>query len=212
MMTPVPHRPLRRRGRHTAHLTAGLGLLALPLCYGCGEATNNSLGVMPGHRSAALRDPAPTPDTEYVDVPWLAGEWHFLHDRSEVILIERTGPGQFTISPTKPESRLTKGSLNVLQVGCHRIAEMHWDVQQPDNVAYAILSGYTHRLSLDFVPAIFPAAWRDPQLLESLDLAPDQEVPPELRGRAIAWLADQIDAKGTLLLQDMTFYRPGTLD
>lgn len=211
-MNPTPHRIRGYQGRYTTNVAPLLGVFILSLCLGCVKTTNDSLEASPSSASAPLRTSDRAPSSDGIDVRWLVGEWQFLHDSKEVILIERTGPGKYAISPTKPESRFSKGSLNVFQIGCHRIAEVRWDTRQADNVGYAVLNGYAERLSLDLVPAIFPGAWRDPQLLKSLGLGPDQEVPPEMRNKAIAWFAEQIDSKGTLMHQDMTFYRPGSLD
>jgi hypothetical protein len=209
-MSPVVHHARGCASSHEMLPFSMLSALLLLSCAGCSELRSDSLGS--GAIQTPLLSSAPIPGSTLVDVRWLPGEWRFIHDLNEVIRIEHVGLGRYTITPATPESRFTSGTLAVFDLGCLRLVEVQWDVQQPDNVGYAVLNGYAQRLSIDVVPAIFPAAWRDPELLAELELEPGQEVAPEMRGPALSWFARQIDSRGTLMHQDMTFYQSNFRD
>ena len=149
-------------------------------------------------------------DAEMYDLPWLIGEWQHVAGGDESrFSIERNDVGIYSVH--SDQSHLAGSTLYLIRSGCERLAIVEFSERGGDMVMFARVSGYSERLSLDLIPAVFPQAWTDPFLHEQFDYEGGGELPKEHRLAALALFADSIDAKGTFMEQDLTFYRPFSL-
>lgn len=104
-----------------------------------------------------------------------------------------------------PEDSTT---LTVFALGEHRMVEMSRR-RAPGNpiTTFAVLSGNPSRFSLDVLPAVFPRAWSDAELLKQTGTPGVDVVPVSQRSQVLRYLITQLDTKGTLMWQDLTFFR-----
>ena len=144
------------------------------------------------------------------DLAWIEGEWqHFARGVESQIQISRADTGVYTIESTDPTMGNSK--LYLFRAGCERLALLEVGEPGTGQIMIARVSGYSERLSLDLVPAMFPMAWSDPELKAQLGVDADGELPKKYRLEAAEHLARSIDTKGTFMLQDLTYYRPESL-
>ncbi|MBX3403467.1 MAG: hypothetical protein KF699_08670 [Phycisphaeraceae bacterium] len=141
-------------------------------------------------------------------VKWLVGPWQFAHDRTQQFEIKEEVAGTYLMTP-KPAGAGEEMRLIVFKVDCHRLVQMRSTApNRPMIMTYALLSGHAERLSLDVLPAVFPAAWKDEALSAAIGSEDAGEVPVSKRIAALEWLVGQIDETGTLMRQDRTYFRP----
>lgn len=147
---------------------------------------------------------------EMYDLPWLVGDWQHVAGGDESrFSIERSERGIYSLN--SDQSPLAGSNLYLIRSGCERLAIVEFSERGGGMVMFARVSGFTERLSLDLIPAIFPQAWNDPTLHNHFDFDGGGELPKEHRLAALALFAESIDTKGTFMEQDLTFYRPVSL-
>lgn len=149
-------------------------------------------------------------NAQRLDLAWIEGEWqHFARGVESQIEITRTDTGVYTIESADP--MMDSSKLYLFRAGCERLALLEVGEPGTAQIMVARVSGYSERLSLDLVPAMFPMAWSDPELKAQLGVDAGGELPKEYRLEAVEHLAQSIDTKGTFMLQDFTYYRPESL-
>jgi len=144
-------------------------------------------------------------NVDLVDIDWMEGDWVHVFDHSQEISIVRSELGIYTSASNGP---MNNNTITIINTGCERIAEFHMGGAGQQLVMYARVSGFSERVSFDMLPAMFPMAWSDKGLLESMGIVDQDEVPAHRRMEALGLLSKTIDEKGTFMRQDLTFYRP----
>jgi hypothetical protein len=154
-------------------------------------------------------------EVEPLTVQWVEGQWQALPDllrkggnKKRRIIITRAESGEY-VGAYDPPVPGEENRFVIFKADCYRIAQIESkSTQGPSSVMYAVLNGHSERLSLDFLPELFPQAWKSKELIEAVGAAGAEEVPVEKRLAAFAILAASIDEKGTFMRQDLTLVRP----
>lgn len=138
-------------------------------------------------------------------IKWMVGPWQHAHDRTKRFEIKKHDTGAYLMTPVGGGEGFR---LTVFKMDCYRLVEMRSIAPGQAGRTYALLSGHAERLSLDALPATFPNAWRDKELIAAVGEGAFEELPATKRGEALVWLIGQLDEVGTLMKQDMTYFRP----
>ncbi len=141
------------------------------------------------------------------DEDWFLGEWEPVFPRTGPVEVTRRADG--VCSMTEQGGLTLFSEMRVFEVEGRFIAEVLLDRGNGETqMMYASLEGYSERLSVNFLPAMFPMAWEDSELAAMIP-GIGTPIPPERRAEALAVLAASVPEKGTFMLQDYTYYRPG---
>lgn len=192
------------QGRCMAWHAVSAGILAL--ASGCCTGGTSNPRVPTSHLIAGLD----IPETDLVDIRWMEGNWRRALESRELCLITREVPGVYLQQMTG-ENKSAKSTLTVFRVGQLNFCQIDATGSigtERKQVLIAVVNGYSERLSLDVVPAVFPAVWRDSRLLAALRVEDLPEVPVPMRPHALTILASWINEMGTFMQQDLTYYRP----
>tara|TARA_R110002111_G_C5966972_1_gene369990 strand:+ start:226 stop:828 length:603 start_codon:yes stop_codon:yes gene_type:complete len=183
-------------------------VFAIMLAAVFGFASRNAPSLPKG-----VTTPGGLENVELVDIPWMIGDWVHALDHSKEMSIEHISLGTYSM---KGHWMFPDSTITVFNNGCDRLVEFVMPDDSPGRteiVFYAKVNGYSQRLSMDLLPAVFPQAWSDLRILKAVGVDDKEEqVPQNHRSKALAYCVKMIDEEGVFMYQDLTFYRPSAFE